>query len=273
MGIRLLALDIDNTLIRNDQTISSENREAICRAQAAGVYVTLATGRGPLAASRVWETLDIRGTVIVYGGAMLFDTVCKRPVSLFSLDPGLISEILTYAHDHHFHAQIYQGDTVLFPAENTFTRRYTSRFGLPCREIPDMHMMRFTDVPKILFYAEEHTAILQNSLKERFGNRVQVTMSQPGFIEINDFHATKGKMLLKIASDIGISREETAAVGDNDLDLDMISLAGTGCCVENGNPLVRAQADVVAPSCEENGVAWFIYHEILGEFNHGLYRC
>ncbi len=267
MKYKALFLDIDDTLIGNDKQISSGNLAAIRRAQDAGIFVTIATGRGYKGASSIWKKLDIQGPVIVYGGACIMNTITDESMFMGSIDPKLIREVLNCSKEWGLHAQLYQGDTVIFEKESEFSVRYTSFLNLPFQVDPMIREKDWYNVPKVLVYAEpgEQEAEMIKRYSSRFADRMEVASSKPGYIELNRFGANKGTAVLHTADLMGILPAETVAVGDNTLDYQMIQMAGLGVCVGNGQQAIKDIADVIAPACEEDGVAWVIDHIMLAE--------
>ena len=265
MKYRALFLDIDDTLVGNDKRISEKNLTAIRRAQAAGIFVTVATGRGYLGATSVWKELAIRGPVIVYGGARAMDTRADEELFSAPIEPALIREALACAEEWGLHSQIYQDDTVIFAKENGFSTSYTSYLRLPYKIDPDMMKREWHNVPKVLIYAEpgEQEREMLARFSQHFENRLEVASSKPGFIELNQFGMNKGTAMLRTAELLGISQAETVAIGDNTLDLQMIQMAGLGVCVENGQQVVKDVAGLIAPACEADGVAWVIDNILL----------
>lgn len=265
MQYKALFLDVDDTLLCNSRQVSPGNLAAIRRAQDAGIFVTVATGRGYLGCTDVWKQFDVQGPVIVYGGAMIMDTRTDEPMRISPIEPALIREALVFAKENGVHAQIYQGDTIIFEKENEFTQRYTHFLRLPFIQDADLLGKEWRNSPKILAYAEpgEEERIATEKFRGRFAGRLEVASSKPGFIELNQFGVNKGTAVLHTAELLGIRPEETVAVGDNTLDLQMVQMAGLGVCVQNGQQVVKDAADVIAPACEDDGVAWVIDHILL----------
>lgn len=264
MGIRLIAADVDGTLTNTASEVSEGNLRAIRLAREQGVFFTIATGRGVAASRKLIRLLEIDGPVIVFGGALVIDAKTEEPLLSHALDPALIHEILEYAHQLHQHAQIYLGDTVYFESETDFSRRYTAFANLPFVVDKDLRKKRFQNVPKVLVYAEPDVEEeIRRKFTERFSGTAGVSRSQPGYIEINSPRATKGQALQWIAERMGVSREEVAAIGDSYLDIDMMQWAGTGVCVANGVAAALAAADKVVPDCGEDGVAYYVEHDVL----------
>lgn len=264
MPIRLIALDVDGTLIDHSKIISERNLAAIRAAQDSGVFVTVATGRGYLASRDIWAQLNILGPVITYGGALVKDTRTEECVSLAAIAPDVVTDTLEYAKSIGEHAQIYQGDLVIAEHDHPFFARYREFLGIPSRIDPDVRQKRWENVPKILVYTDPAAEDeVRGKIAAFLGGRAAVSKSQPGYIEINSPSATKANALSAMASYMGIARSDVAAVGDSYLDISMIEWAGIGVCVENGLPEVKAVSDLIVPACDRDGVAVFIEQYVL----------
>ena len=121
-----------------------------------------------------------------------------------------------------------------------------------------------SNVPKVLIYAPpEEEEMYKKQVADRLPKHLHALGSKPGFIEIGDISVTKGSALKALSEALGLKREQTAAIGDNTLDQDMIEWAGVGCCVQNGKPSVQAVADRIIPAQAEEGVAWFLENQVL----------
>lgn len=256
---KLLALDIDDTITLEPTQAPEKIVQAVDRARAAGIRVTLATGRGYFASSMIIRQLKICEPVINYGGAIVSDPFDGSMVYSTEIAPELVTDVLDTAKKLGVHAHIYQGDTVIGESKNQYMEAYCSRLSLPNRYDSDIMGRKWSNVPKVLMMTtEEHAAELRPALQEKYRGRLKVSGSSKGFIEFNHPSAHKGSGLAHVAERLGISREETVAVGDNSLDMEMIQWAGLGCAVANGLETVKAAADLVIPSCAEYGVAQLI---------------
>ncbi len=257
--IKLLAIDIDNTLTNEPSSVPSANYHAIRRAIERGVYVTLATGRGHLGATPIIRALHLEGLVICYGGAIIVDAQSGAPLMTTEVKNALLQESLALADEIGVHAQIYQGDCIVCAADDVYTRRYTERLGLPVRIEPRIREMEWHHVPKVLWIAEPAKAeALIPQMQAHFEGRLKVSGSSPGFVEFNMLGVDKGTGLARLAAHLGFAREEVAAIGDNTLDAEMIEWAGLGAAVGDAKEEIKALADVVTPACGDCGVAWLI---------------
>lgn len=257
--MKLLALDIDDTLIDTDKLPGERLKRAIRLAEANGVTVILATGRGFLGSRAIRESLSLYGPLIHYGGAVVSDGRTGEYLYENYLRPEDVLTAIAAADAFGVHAQVYEGDTVVFRKENAFTKRYTGVLHLPFVVDPDLVYRPLDCIPKVLFAVDPaKEAELFPKIRALLPDHLSVLTSKPGFIEIGSVNSTKGAALKWIASGLGVDRSEVTAIGDNTLDLDMIEWAGTGVCVANGNEIVKQKADLVIGACSDDGVAEYL---------------
>ena len=257
--MKLLALDIDDTLVATGKLPSERLKHAVRLAEANGVTVVLATGRGFLGCKAIRDALSVYNPVIIYGGAVISDGKTGAHLYENYLRPEDIVTAFAIADAYGIHAQIYEEDTVVFRKGNEFTKRYTASLKIPFIEDPRLLYRPLDHSPKILFAVDpEQEGELQKEIRALLPKHLSVLSSKPGFIEIGSHGATKGKALERLAVMLGIDRRDVTAIGDNTLDLDMIEWAGMGVCVANGNPHVKEKADLVIGSCEDEGVAAYL---------------
>jgi Cof subfamily protein (haloacid dehalogenase superfamily) len=257
--MKLLALDIDDTLVGTGKLPSDRLKRAVRLAESNGVTAVLATGRGFLGTKTIRERLSLYGPLIHYGGAVVSDGKTGKHLFENFLRPEDVVTAFAIADAFQIHAQIYEGDTVVFRKANAFTERYTGILNLPFIEDPDLLYRPLDCIPKVLFAVDPaREADLYREIRALLPQHLSVLCSKPGFIEVGSVNATKGSALAWVASMLGIDRADVTAIGDNTLDLDMIEWAGTGVCVANGSPLVKEKADLVIGSCDDDGVAAYL---------------
>lgn len=257
--MKLLALDIDDTLVMTGKLPDERLKNAIQLAEDHGVTVVLATGRGFFGTRRIRESLSLYSPLIHYGGAVISDGRTGEHLYANYLRPEDVITAFAVADAFGIHAQIYEEDTVVFRKANAFTAQYTGILNLPFIEDPHLLYRPLDNTPKVLFAVDpQKEAELYREIRALLPDHLSVLCSKPGFIEIGSVSATKGSALEKVAAMLHIPSEEVTAIGDNTLDLDMIEWAGTGVCVANGNEAVKQKADLVIGSCESGGVAAYL---------------
>ena len=257
--MKLLALDIDDTLVSTGKLPSERLKRAVKRVQDSGVTVVLATGRGFLGSKQIRDSLSAYGPLIHYGGAVVSDGRTGEHLFVNYLRPEDVITAFAIADAFQIHAQIYEEDTVIFRKANAFTAQYTGILNLPYIEDPHLLYRPLDNIPKVLYAVDpEKEAELFPEIRALLPKHISVLCSKPGFIEIGSVSSTKGSALQKVAAMLGVSREEVTAIGDNTLDLDMIEWAGTGVCVANANPIVKEKSDLIIGACEDEGVAEYL---------------
>ena len=265
MDIRLIALDIDDTLVDHSSIIPPRSLAALRRAQAQGVEIVLATGRGYLGTEAIRKQLgEGFHYIICFGGALVADYATGAPRIHRFLTEKDVAACIRIANELDLHVQIYQGDEVIFQRMTPFAEQYCAYQKLPCRA--DEHLLEhdLSNVPKVLIYAPpEEEEKYKQLVAARLPRHLHALGSKPGFIEIGDVSVTKGSAVAALAKELHIEQAQVSAIGDNTLDQDMIEWAGVGCCVEIGKEAVQAAADMVIPAQAEEGVAWFIEQYVL----------
>ncbi len=267
MRYKLLALDLDDTLLNEEYKISQNNIEALQRAAKAGVIITIATGRMFRSALPFARQLAVDVPIITYHGALIKkavgeEVIWHRPVPL-----EIAEEITRYAVKKGYHMNLFINDRLYAAEENKYTRYYQSITDVGLKTVGDVSaFLEGEKVPptkmNILSFDENMEDIVKD-ITDKFGKRVTVTQSRPHFLEVTHLEATKGKALKHLAEEAGIKREEVAAIGDSLNDVDMLEYAGCGVAVANAREEVKEVAQVITLTNIEDGVAYFIDNYIL----------
>ncbi|BCV25761.1 Cof-type HAD-IIB family hydrolase [Gelria sp. Kuro-4] len=263
MPYRFLALDLDDTLLGEQESISPRNREAIRAAQARGVVVTLATGRMYASARVFAEELGVVVPLITYNGALIKDNAGRvyldRPLPLPAARIAL-----DVAREHNIHVNLFLEDVLYVDRDDEWTERYRRSNGVTPHFVPDLAAVLTRAPNKVLLVAKaEKLAALRPELAARLGPAAHITSSKPTFIEVIHPQVSKKSGLAYLLSSFGIPAAEAVAVGDNYNDLEMINLAGLGVAMGNAPAEVRAEADYVTAKNTEDGVAQVIERFLL----------
>ncbi len=270
MKIRMLALDLDDTLLDGDFGISRQNRSAIQRARQHGVLVTLATGRMFRSALPFAAELGIDLPLITYHGALIRtacggETLLHRPVPLETA-----REVAGFCAARGFHVNAYIDDQLYVAQENEYSRYYQSIAAIPVTVTGDLVSSLISPPTKLTVINRDGLLPgLMADLKVKWGEKLAIALSRPHFLEITDRGATKGQALAYLAALHRIDRSETAAIGDSYNDIDMLRFAGVGVAVANAPEEVKAAADLVTAANTEHGVAVFINRYLLGGKDDG----
>lgn len=262
--IKLIAIDIDYTLIGNDLKISDETKQAIHAAVEGGSIVTLATGRMYRAAVPFAEELNIDSPLITYDGALVKTAKTRKEYWHRPIPIEDAREIIRYVQGLGFHMNLYLDDQVYVERLNEEARRYMAHINVEAK--PVGNLLDFMDRPptKLLMMADPETVIrMLPRLEEEFGDRSHVARSLPDYVEFTGKDVTKGSALAMLAEKLGIRPHEVMAIGDSENDISMMSYAGIGVAVSNANTKVKEAADYVAQGINGDGVVDAIERFVL----------
>lgn len=266
VAIRLIALDLDGTVIGDDLVVRERVRESIIRAQAQGIAVTIVTGRMFAAARPFAYALGISGPIVCYQGAGIFDVASGALIQQTPLAQTVTREVLARATADGLHAQCYADDRLYVESINKFSLKYAALSRVEPTVVPSLSV-EFRERPtlKIVLVdeAERATAYTQ-TLTALLGNRAYVTRSHPDFVEVLDPNVDKGRALHFVAAHYGIPIDATLAVGDSWNDLPLLAAAGMGIAMGSAPPEVLARADAIVGDVAHDGVAEAIERYALG---------
>jgi Cof subfamily protein (haloacid dehalogenase superfamily) len=263
----MVATDLDGTLLRSDGSVSDRSRTALRAAAEAGLVVAFVTGRPPRWLDDLVDETGHVGIAVGANGAVLYDMAAERILSARPLEVGPLRQ-LTAEIRAAFPAvsfAVEYGDC--FAAEPTYVHDWeinprTDRRGrtIPPPVIADLDGI--TAKPAVKLLAKDRAADadeFQLSVQELLGGRATVTHSSSfGLLEIGAAGVTKATGLAELAARNGVGPHEIAAIGDMPNDVPMLRWAGRSYAVSNAHPAVRAAADRVVGSNDEDAVAALI---------------
>lgn len=263
---RLLALDIDGTVLGPDGEICDGAREAVERALRAGLRVVLCTGRRFRTALPVQEALGLAGPIVLHNGALVKESTSGRTLAAVTLATGLCREAVAALRPHGPPLVYVDG----YPDTDIVTERgsahptqaeYLQQHGEHCDFVDDLALVTRGDVLMVSVMADGATiAKLGARAARALGSRVHThEIQNQGYggqiLELLAPGTGKWWALRRLAAEWGIDAAEIAAVGDDLNDVEMVREAGLGIAMGNAVAAVRAAADLVAPSHAEHGIA------------------
>lgn len=265
MDIKLIALDLDGTLLDSQKRLSSRNRQALTKCLERGVHIVPATGRTAAGIAGVVKEIPGIRYAITTNGAVVEDIKEGLTLSECTLSWELTLKILKIVDQYRV---MY--DPYIERRGITEPRFYDhlSEYGLS-QELQDMVRITRDVHPNIIQYLEnskkpvEKINLFFPELEERARVRevlekidgILVTSSMPMNLEINAPGATKGGGIRRLADYLGLCREQTMAMGDGENDFSMILEAGIGVAMKNGRPDLCKAADYITDTNDEDGVA------------------
>jgi len=262
----MIAVDIDGTLLDSRNNVPPAHQEALRAADRAGVRVVLASGRMIPAVTCVGAELGLTPAPCVgYNGGRVVDAADGRVLFHAPVPADLSSEIVRRFYDHGLHINYYLDDVLYIDTRNDWGDLYATRTGSARVEVGDLRRFDGSSPTKLLMIGPPDTmSRLESVYRSEYGNRLYVTLTVPEYLEFMNQAVSKGTGIAKAAEALGVPRDRVAAVGDAWNDQSMLEWAGLGCAMGNAPEPVRAAADVVAPSCDDDGLAWFVHRHVLG---------
>ncbi len=263
----MIVLDLDDTLLRDDLTISARTMQSLMEAQKAGVKVVLASGRPTSAILPIAEELRLKENesfILSFNGAKI--TNCKTGEEWFSsaLPVETVHQLYEISKREKVWIHTYVKDTIVTEEANPYTEVEGKLTKLDIKVVDCFIEAVREPVVKVLMLKEP--AILEKveaKLQREFSGSLSVMRSKPFFLEFTEEGITKGSSLSYLLKRIGMSRDEVIAIGDSGNDLSMIQFAGLGVAMGNASKAIKEQADLVTDTNMNDGVAKVVDEFIL----------
>lgn len=266
MAIKLVALDLDDTLLDPDLQISEKCRQAIGEVRERGIIVTISTGRMYSSARPYAMQLGLSVPLITYEGALVKHSHTGEALYAQPVPPHLAREVMSYFKSAGIHFHSYYDDRLVMEKMTREGQAYARLAGVDLVIIPDLRSALDTNqAMKIMAISDQETSLvrMEQELKERYGGKLHITRSKRHFLEVMHPEADKSRALQVMAEHFGIERHEVMAVGDSYNDVEMIAWAGIGIAMANAFPVVKQKADFITSSNQEDGVALALQRFIL----------
>jgi Cof subfamily protein (haloacid dehalogenase superfamily) len=264
----MLALDLDDTLLRSDLSISYRTRSAIKRAETSGLTVVLASGRVPAAMDRFSRLLGMHrrsGYLICNNGTIIQESDTGNLVFEARIDPKLALVAYDLAAAEGFAVQLYEDDIMYVSKPNEYADYDQKITGLRQVVVENFRAMVTQGCYNLLIPGDPMLlGPLESIFRTYLGGEITLFTSKPYYLEILPAHTNKGVALSKVAEKLGIGQDEVLAIGDSMNDEAMIRWAGVGVAMVNGDERIKNIAALVTDrSNDDDGVADIIERYIL----------
>ena len=262
---RAIALDLDGTLTNHDKVVTPRTRQALLKAQELGTVIILASGRPTYGIVPVAECLELEkrgGYILSYNGGNIVNA--KTGEKLFSqfLPDAVIPILYKYAKEKNHALLGYAGNEIITEMPDDPYVKEESRINkMNIRKVDNLLDALEPHPTKLLMTGDPTDMIkAEEELVEILGEKMDIFRSAPFFLELVPKGIDKAQSLLRLLSKINLTPADLMAFGDGYNDLSMLKLAGVGVAMANAAPEVRADADYVTLSNEEDGVAEALLH-------------
>ena len=264
MKYKILALDMDGTVLDSNNQISERTLAAIRQAQKLGVIVIVATGRPWQSFQKYQRTLQISHPIITYNGGMVISADGREVLHHQKLSATSVLEIIKLGKMYNISQCMWANGRLYIIGETETLQHYAAEAGVAFEKAKDIECLAKSGVTKVLWYdIGERIAKCQNELVEKLQAKdVSYFTSLQQYLEFVDIGVSKGIALSTIATQFGVEAHEVMAIGDGMNDISMLNYAGLGIVMKNASDAVKEYADYVTKTNDEHGVAIAIEHFI-----------
>lgn len=273
--IRLVATDLDGTLVGADLVIRPRVAAAVAAAQARGVVVVIATGRMYRSTLRFARALDLHAPLVCYQGAYIRempigDGPPPPPIRHVTLAAGVAREAVCWSREHGLDPHVNMDDRLVMERGDEGAADYERLSGIDAEFVPDLIAALGRPVTKVL--AVGPPGVPERVLaagRDAFMGLAEVTVSHPEYLEFTAPGVNKGQALRWLAHRLRVPMAATMAVGDQYNDLEMLAAAGHGVAMAGAPAEVRAAARHVTASVADEGFAAALEALVLGQGSLG----
>lgn len=264
--LKLIALDLDGTLLTSDKTLSKRNAGALSRAAEKGIYIVPTTGRFFAGMPAFLRALPYLRYAITINGAAIYDAIAQKDIVNVNIPLCEAIEIMRYldglpliydcyVDNWGWMTRALQEKAPDF-VQNEHYLKMVRTLRTPVDDLKAFLLEKGRDVQKIQFFTNDLSlrAQMLAGLDKQFP-AISVSSAAPNNVEINHKRANKGEAVLRLASLLGIEQAQTMAFGDGLNDVSMLKAAGLGVAMANAEQAAKDAADCVTLSNDEDGVA------------------
>lgn len=277
MDIKLIAIDLDGTLLHSDRTLSEENRLAVQAAKAAGVQVVLCTGRPLRSMHYLLDEIGLRDKgdiAITYNGGLIQKTENGEIVSQITFNREECLDIYELGQFLEMPVNFIDLDYVYEPP---YPVGAESVYMATNKNVPKNQALQFMDIAmeelpdpftinKIVMSrpTEELDAIIPK-IPAAYHEKYNIYKSQPFILEVLPQNVDKGYSMRVLGEMLGLEKNQIMGIGDQENDLSLVENAGFGVAMGNAIEHVKESADFITKTNDENGVAHAIHKFVLNK--------
>lgn len=262
MAYKMLVLDIDDTLLNSQHEISETTFNRLLKFQKAGNHLVLASGRPT--ASMFQTAYDLKldqhdSHMISFNGAVVTGLAERDELFSQRMNMAEQQEVVKYIRDNDLVIVGYTEDGIKVDRENDYSHIEGELTGLPVDY--DYEHFNHLSTPQLKLMGVGDPVIvnrLENELGRTFAHETNAVTSKPYFLEFMHEKSSKGSSLLRLCDHLGIDISEVIACGDGNNDLTMIQTAGLGVAMANATETLKAAADYITASNDEDGIVQVI---------------
>lgn len=263
MSYKLIAIDMDDTLLNEELEISEENLEAISHAHRKGIKVILCTGRPTDSVVKYLNRYPIlrqQDYFIAFNGAVIISVINNNIMFKKEIPKHILDKLIDIGYKENVDIQLYSDKDLYVSRYTERTKSYEKLSGIKSTLITDLKDIESSI--KVLYNCWDVIKLenIKTEIETTFKEDLNVFFSKKCYLEVLEKNANKGLALEYISNQLNINPEEVIAIGDSENDLYMINYAGLGVCMKNGRETIKQKAQYITKNDFNNsGVAEVIY--------------
>ncbi len=263
--IKMVVTDIDGTIYSPENGISENVKKCIHNLISSGKYVAIATGRTYSSAKYIADMIGIKCPLICYQGGLV-NSYEGEILDVKYLNPDIAREIITDCRKRNIHLNVYIEDTLYVEDDDKYIKDYIGDKGIDYFKVNSFDELDFSKLNKLLAinydtkFIDDFIVELRNKYPQ-----IYVVKSFDYFCEIANKEATKGSAIKFLANRLGFSEKEVLAIGDQNNDIEMVKTAGIGVAMANGTDEIKAEADYITDTVQNDGFVKAINKFVWGK--------
>lgn len=253
MTIKLVATDIDGTIVKWDTSVSDGVKNCIKKLQQNGVKVVLVTGRMHCATKHLRDELNLNSPVVSYQGGLIKDNNGKT-LYQENLDSTYAKEIIKWARKNNIHLNLYIDDKLYVEKDDDCVKKYTDG-KFVSYTVCSFDNLKIENVNKILaidYGNAERVTSWVNELQAKYPD-LYIVKSTPFFCEIGSAMAKKSLGVEFLAKHWGLNKEEILTIGDQNNDIELLKAGGVKVAMGNATPELKECATFITDTVENDG--------------------
>jgi Cof subfamily protein (haloacid dehalogenase superfamily) len=269
MSYKMIVLDLDDTLLRDDHSISIRTKTTLMEAQEMGIKVVLASGRPTFGMKQIADELSLAkygSYILSFNGGKIINCLTNEEMFSSTLSPEAVHRLYEISRREGVYIHTYVGDEIITEEENPYTTIESALTGLPIKVVNNFKEGVTVPVVKaIIVGAPENIKSIEPKLQKELEADFSLMRSKPFFLECTEKGVTKGTSLNHLIQICGIKREEVIAIGDSYNDQEMIKFAGLGVAMGNAPNDIKNVADYITDTNMNDGVAKVVEQFVLNK--------
>jgi len=259
MSYKLVAVDMDGTLLNSKDIITKRTQDSIKKLVNKGIVFTICTGRPIQGIEQYNKLLKLDAPFITYNGAMIVKSISKDVLFKQNLTINDAKKIYQLGQEFKTTIIVWSNNKLYVNKINDLTQKYKKLSTVEPIIVKDIETIVSDGITKILWYDEvEKIKKFESKLFKEISDGVNFCTSKPIFLEFFDKRVSKGVALKKIGEFLNIRKEETIAIGDGFNDLPMLEYAGLSVAMKNAPNEIKEKCNFITKSNDDEGVANFI---------------